>query len=58
MKKAAKKEAVIFIINIDMKWSEDIHVKARTAGEAKAKAWKKFKSRLPRKNFDISADKY
>lgn len=58
MKKKSKKPTKIYIVNIDMKWSEDIDVRAKTAGEAKRKAWAIFKKKLPRKNFDILADVY
>lgn len=46
-----------FVVNIDMKWSEDIHIKAKNMAEAKKKAWNKFKKRCPKKNFEILADK-
>lgn len=45
-----------FTVNIDMRWSEDIKVKAKTKAEARKIAWEKFKKRLPKKNFTISED--
>lgn len=45
-----------FTVNIDMTWSEDIKVKAKTKAEARRLAWEKFKKKLPKKNFTISED--
>jgi hypothetical protein len=42
-------------VNIDMKWSVIKLVTAKTAAEAKRKAWKKF--RPAKKNFELLADK-
>lgn len=44
-------------VNIDMKWSEEKLIKAKTAGEAKRKAWAAFKRRCPKRNFEILADR-
>jgi len=52
-----KKPIVNFEVNIDMTWSETYRVKARTVGEAKRKAWDRFKNRPPRRNFDLMVDK-
>jgi hypothetical protein len=51
MKKVKK-----YTVNIDMTWSEDVKVTAKTEAEARRKAWEKFKKRVPRKNFSLSAD--
>ena len=44
-------------VNIDMTWSEDINVSAKSMTEAKNKAWEKFKNKIPKKNFTLLADK-
>jgi hypothetical protein len=46
-----------FSVNVDMTWSEDYTVKAKTLAEAKKKAWQRFKNRPPKKNFTLMADK-
>lgn len=42
-----------FSVNIDMVWSMDYVVKAKTKSEAKKKAWDKFKKNPPKKIFRI-----
>lgn len=44
-----------YVVNIDMKWSVDLTIKAKTASEARKKAWRRF--RPNRKNFELLADK-
>lgn len=39
-----------------MAWMYPTKVKAKTAAEAKRKAWQKFKNRLPKKNFEVNID--
>lgn len=51
-----KKPIKDYVVNVDMKYSIDYHVKARTAGEAKKKAWNKHINRPPRKLYDLMAD--
>lgn len=46
-----------YSVNIDMKWSMDYEVKACSESEAKRIAWEKFKKNLPKKNFEILADR-
>lgn len=55
-KKKSKKPSKLYRVNVDMKWSDDIVVKAKTAGEARKKAWAQFKRRCPRKLFELNAD--
>lgn len=45
-----------YTVNVDMKYSEEYHVTAKTKAEAKQKAWAKFTRRVPKRIFDISAD--
>lgn len=45
-----------FTVNINMTWSEDVRVSAKTKAEAKKKVWDKFKKSVPKKNFDFSVD--
>lgn len=52
-----KKPIVEFEVNIDMTWSQTYRVKARTTGEANQKAWEKFKTRPPKRNFGFLTDK-
>ena len=40
-----------------MKWSEEYTINAKSAAEAKRKAWAKFKKRCPKKNFELLADR-
>lgn len=40
-----------------MTWSEEFVIKAKTAGEAKKKAWNKFRNRPPKKNFTFLVDR-
>lgn len=44
-------------VNVDMKWSTDYVIKAKTTGEAKKKAWARFKRACPRKLFELLADR-
>ncbi|MDL2320463.1 hypothetical protein LJC45_04950 [Alistipes sp. OttesenSCG-928-B03] len=44
-------------VNVDMKWSQDYRIKAKSASEAKKKAWERFRKRPPRKLFELLADK-
>lgn len=52
-----KKPLVDFEVNIDMTWSQTYRVRARTNGEAKQKAWNKFKRNPPKRNFGFLSDK-
>ena len=54
-KKRRKPPIVDWTVNVDVKWSTDVRVKARTAGEAKRKAWAKYKPN--RKYYELLADK-
>lgn len=45
-----------FVVNVDMKWSKDIRIKARSASEAKKKAWAIFRKRPARGLFELLAD--
>jgi hypothetical protein len=47
----------VYNVDMDMNVSIDYNVKARTASEAKQKAFKKLKSRLSRKWFNLYVDK-
>jgi hypothetical protein len=54
---AKKKKLKKYSVSIDMTWSEGYsNISARTPGEAKKKAWNKFKSKPPKSNFNIDAD--
>lgn len=54
---AKNKEQKEFLVSFDMKNSHEFIVKARTIGEAKAKAFGKFeKIRNKRSSFNIDAD--
>lgn len=46
-----------YTVNIDMKWSIDYTIAAGSESEAKQAAWEKFKKSLPKKLFEILADK-
>ena len=47
-----------FKVNIDMNFSQDIYVSAKTKTEAKEKAWEKFvNKKTTKKNFQIYVDK-
>lgn len=46
-----------YLVNVDMRWSIDYEVKACSETEAKRLAWEKFKKNLPKKCFEILADK-
>lgn len=46
-----------FVVNINMTWSEDVKVTAKTASEARKKAWAKFAKRVPKKNFTFLVDR-
>ncbi len=56
-----KKKRVLTVkeyeVNVDMCWSMNYTVKAKTEGEAKRKAWERFKRNPPRKCFDLMADR-
>ena len=45
---ATKKTARTYEVTVDMTWSQSYTVKAKTAAEARRKAWGKFKRRPPR----------
>lgn len=46
-----------YTVNVDMKWSNDYIVKAKTEGEARRKVWEKFKKNPPKKCFELLADR-
>lgn len=50
------KKQKTYLVNIDMKWSEEYSIKAKTEAEAKKKAWEKFKKNPPKNLFEILAD--
>ena len=52
-----KKLSKTYRVNIDMRWSKDIVVKATSAAEAKRKAWDIFKKRPARNLFGLLADR-
>ena len=43
-----------YSVNIDMVWSQEYSVKARTAAEARQKAFERFKKRTKKKDFNIN----
>jgi hypothetical protein len=45
-----------FTVVIDMSWSEEFQIKAKTKAQARIKAWEKFKKRPPKKNFTFLVD--
>ena len=46
-----------YTVNIDMKWSIDYTIAAESESDARRIAWGKFKKSLPKKSFEILADK-
>lgn len=55
MKKA--KTIKTYSINIDMKWSQEYIIKAKSKADAKKKAWLRFKKRCPKGLFELLVDK-
>jgi hypothetical protein len=53
----ATKKVKDYVVNVDMKYSMEYRVKAKTAGEARKKIWRKFINRPPSRCFDIMVDK-
>lgn len=53
---AAKKTTKAYEVEIDMSWSMTYTVKAKTAAEARRKAWEKFKRQPPKSCFSFMAD--
>lgn len=51
------KKIKTYLVNIDMKWSQEYSIKAGSATEAKKKAWEKFKKSPPKNLFEILVDK-
>jgi hypothetical protein len=54
---ATKKVAKIYEVTIDMTWSQSYTVKAKTAAEARRKAWEKFKRHPPKSCFSLMEDR-
>lgn len=52
-----KKTAKTYEVEIDMIWSETYTVKAKTAAEARRKAWAKFKRCPPKSCFTFTEEK-
>ena len=53
-----KKSPIKWIVNVDLKWSYDITVNARSEAEAKRIAVAKFNQRIiPMKDLQVYADK-
>lgn len=57
-KKRKKKPAESYKVSIDCRWSDAVLVDARTPGEAKSKAWRKYIRSLRQKDFDIDVQKH
>lgn len=47
-----------FTVLIDMKFSQEYKVMATSEKDAKRKAWIKFSSKLPKKDFTIDTNNY
>ncbi len=47
----------LYTVNIDLVWSQDFTVSAKTEAEARKKAWKRFKRYPHKKDFRIEADR-
>ena len=54
---ATKKTARTYEVTVDMTWSQSYTVKAKTAAEARRKAWGKFKRRPPKSCFTLMEDR-
>ena len=52
-----KKTARTYEVTVDMTWSQSYTVKAKTAAEARRKAWGKFKRRPPKSCFTLMEDR-
>lgn len=50
------KKKKTYSVNIDMKWSKDVTVRAFTQAEAKKIAWERFKKNPPKWLFELLAD--
>ena len=50
---AAKKATKTYEVEVSMTWSQSYTVKAKTAAEARRKAWEKFKRRPPKSCFTL-----
>ncbi|MCS2956937.1 hypothetical protein NXX53_06555 [Bacteroides salyersiae] len=57
-KKTKKKPVETYKVSIDCRWSDAVLVSARTKGEAKTKAFKKYLRNLRRKDFNIDVEKH
>ncbi len=47
-----------YIVNVDMKYSKEYPIRAKTKAEAKKKALAKFLKRTPKKLLDITVDEF
>lgn len=51
------KKIKTYEVTVDMTWSQSYTVKAKTAAEAKRKAWEKFKKHPPKSCFTLMEDR-
>ena len=54
---ATKKATKTYEVEVSMTWSEIYTVKAKTASEARRKAWEKFKRHPPKSCFTLMEDR-
>lgn len=54
---ATAKKTKTYEVTVDMTWSQSYTVKAKTAAEAKRKAWEKFKKHSPKSCFTLMEDR-
>ena len=54
---ATKKAIKTYEVEVSMPWSQSYTVKAKTAAEARRKAWEKFKRRPPKSCFTLMEDR-
>lgn len=54
---ATKKAIKTYEVEVSMTWSQSYTVKAKTAAEARRKAWEKFKRRPPKSCFTLMEDR-
>lgn len=54
---ATKKATKTYEVEVSMTWSQSYTVKAKTAAEARRKAWEKFKRHPPKFCFTLMEDR-
>lgn len=54
---ATKKATKTYEVEVSMTWSQSYTVKAKTAAEARRKAWEKFKRHPPKSCFTLMEDR-